>query len=122
MRVRPIVLLAVMIVASSASISGQQAPGGGQLTVSPWFPAVHQAGSFALIRTPSKTASTLASLFIAPLPAQAIGQPASQPQTIVCGMTLIPADPKMDAAIRRVVPENGPTFKIKTLEPPDCRR
>jgi hypothetical protein len=45
-----------------------------------------------------------------------------QQPTIVCGMTLLPADPKLDAAIRHPVPEDGPTSVITILEPRDCRR
>jgi len=45
-----------------------------------------------------------------------------QQPAIVCGMTLLPADPKLDAAIRHPVPEDGPTSVITILEPRDCRR
>src|SRR5215471_21855972 len=47
------------------------------------------------------------------------GQPVAsivaQP-TIVCGMTLIPADPQFDARIRRTPPVNGQTFTMKKIE------
>jgi hypothetical protein len=45
-----------------------------------------------------------------------------QQPTVVCGMMLVPADPAMDAAIRHTVPENGPTFAIRRVQPPVCRR
>ena len=47
---------------------------------------------------------------------------AQQRQTIVCGMRLVPADPKFDAAMRRAVPENGPAFTLRTAPPPVCRQ
>jgi hypothetical protein len=43
-------------------------------------------------------------------------------QTIVCGMRLVPADPKIDAAMRHAVPANGPAFTMRTVPPPVCRR
>ena len=46
---------------------------------------------------------------------------AAQP-TVVCGMTLIPANPQFDAGIRRTPPANGRTFTLNTIEPKDCRR
>jgi hypothetical protein len=48
---------------------------------------------------------------------------AAQPsRTIVCGMKLVPADPAFDALIRRSVPENSPTFMMRTAPPPVCRQ
>ena len=42
--------------------------------------------------------------------------------TVVCGMTLIPADPNVDPGIRHEVPENGPKFPIGSVDPKICRR
>jgi hypothetical protein len=43
-------------------------------------------------------------------------------RTIVCGMKLVPADPAFDSSMRRTVPENGPTFMMRTAPPPVCRQ
>ena len=40
---------------------------------------------------------------------------------VVCGLTLIPADPSVDSAIRHDVPEDGPRFSIRSVEPKLCR-
>jgi hypothetical protein len=50
------------------------------------------------------------------------GLGAQPSRTIVCGMKLVPADPAFDASIRRAVPENGPTFMMRTAPPPVCRQ
>jgi len=44
-----------------------------------------------------------------------------QPPNVVCGMTLVPADPKIDTGIRHRVPENAPRFTIRTVRPEICR-
>jgi hypothetical protein len=64
--------------------------------------------------------------FLFPTPAPTLNQPAdarfaSKP-TVVCGLTLIPGDPNVDPAIRREVPEDGPRYSIRTVEPKLCRR
>ena len=41
---------------------------------------------------------------------------------VVCGMTLIPADPNIDAGIRHPIPKNGPKFSIQTIPLPPCQR
>jgi len=61
-----------------------------------------------------------------PPKASLLGQrPAQRPAQafrVLCGMTLIPADPKIDAGIRHPVPENGPKFSIQTFPPPACQQ
>jgi hypothetical protein len=42
--------------------------------------------------------------------------------TVVCGMTLIPADPNVDRGMRHDVPEGGPRFSVRSIEPTLCRR
>ena len=44
-----------------------------------------------------------------------------QMSKVKCGMTLIPADPKLDAAMRFVVPDGGNTFVIQVVPPSVCR-
>ena len=70
---------------------------------------------------PEKVPGTL--LFAAPSRDALKQHLGAQPsRTIVCGMKLVPADPAFDAAIRRAVPENGPTFMMRTAPPPVCRQ
>jgi hypothetical protein len=40
----------------------------------------------------------------------------SQPPRVVCGMTLVPADPRFDARIRRRTPADGRTFAIDAVD------
>jgi len=67
---------------------------------------------------PSKPASLPRFLFPTPAPNVRL---APKP-TVVCGMTLIPADPNVDPGIRHEVPENGPKFPIGSVDPKICRR
>ena len=48
-------------------------------------------------------------------------QRSRQTLTVNCGMTMIPADPKMDAAIRFRVPESGAKSVIRIVPPSVCR-
>ena len=42
--------------------------------------------------------------------------------TVVCGMTLVPADPKVDARMMRVpAPDSGVTFTLRSVQPPICK-
>ncbi len=46
---------------------------------------------------------------------------AAAPQSrIVCGMTVIQADPTLDPKMVIRAPENGPDQKIVRIEPPAC--
>src|SRR5215831_20956550 len=66
-----------------------------------------QSGAFAnLFEKPGKTAIRLNVPVRITL--SVVTETRSLPQpTIVCGMTLIPADPTLDAAIRHTVPQGG---------------
>ena len=64
--------------------------------------------------------------FLFPTPTPTLNQPsdlrvAAKP-TVICGLTLIPADPNVDPAIRHEVPEDGPRFLIRSVDPKICRR
>jgi hypothetical protein len=61
-------------------------------------------------------------LFMTPRLLQRGQQDARSTPKIVCGMTLIPADPNIDSAIRHAVPGNGPAYSIRAVNPPACRR
>ena len=45
---------------------------------------------------------------------------AAPPPRIVCGMTVIQADPTLDPKMVIRAPENGPDQKIVRIEPPAC--
>jgi hypothetical protein len=47
-------------------------------------------------------------------------KPATVP-TIVCGMTLVPADPKVDPKMRVEAPERGVTFTMRAVPPTICK-
>ena len=53
--------------------------------------------------------------------AQLTAQRAFQTLTVNCGMTMIPADPKMDAGIRIRIPEGGVKSVIQIVPPSICR-
>jgi hypothetical protein len=46
--------------------------------------------------------------------------PAAKP-TVVCGMVLVPADPKIDPRMRVNVPDRGVTFTMRAVQPTICR-
>ena len=55
------------------------------------------------------------------LKALKLERPAQTPR-VLCGTTLIPADPKLDAKILRPVPEgDGSKFTLKFVTPPACQ-
>jgi hypothetical protein len=41
--------------------------------------------------------------------------------TVVCGTTLVPADPKVDPKIRKAVPDAGVTFTLRAVPPAICK-
>jgi hypothetical protein len=122
-----IVSLAAAIFAGLASLSAQQTPGGlpaqsssaaGQTI----FPSSQPATSFGSLFGKRSTPA-LSPPFIFTIPS--LDRPAerlSQQPAVVCGMTLIPADPKLDSAIRHAVPDRGLKFAIRGVVPKDCRR
>lgn len=44
----------------------------------------------------------------------------SQKPRVVCGLTVIAADPTIDPKIRMPIPDDGVDFKIRRLRPPLC--
>jgi hypothetical protein len=105
MRVALVVPLVAAVFAGGASISAQPAQ-------RPWN----------LFENPSKLAATPPPLFMTPRLLQRGQQDVRPTPKIVCGMTLIPADPNIDSAIRHAVPGNGPAHSIRAINPPACRR
>jgi hypothetical protein len=41
--------------------------------------------------------------------------------TVVCGMTLVPGDPKLDRSMKKAAPD-AKRFPMKTVEPQVCKR
>lgn len=41
--------------------------------------------------------------------------------TIICGMTVVPADPRVDPKMRVAAPARGVTFTMRTVPPTICR-
>lgn len=48
-------------------------------------------------------------------------QPVPPKSTVVCGMTLVPADPKVDPKMRKAAPDAGVTFTLRAVPPAICR-
>jgi hypothetical protein len=132
MRVASIVTLLTAVLTGSASIPATAASGGLPFLQAS---AVERQTPRSLFVT-SQRRNAFQDLFtgqlkLDPRPplrpkAPSLGQPpaqrSAQGSRVVCGMTLIPLDPKIDAAIRHPIPENGPKFTIQTILPPACRQ
>ena len=97
MRITTILAFVAVVHSGSVSIAAQQ-----------------RANLFA----PSKPSKPTRFLFPTRTPGV---QPAPKP-TVVCGLTLIPVDPNVDPKIRLEVPENGPRFSTRSVDPKLCRR
>jgi hypothetical protein len=115
MRITAMVAFVVAVHAGSGSLAAQQPTDG--------LPP--QASASGNLFTPkSKPPSPRRFLFPTPAPTltpSSSGQLAQKP-AVVCGLTLIPGDPSVDPAIRQEVPENGPNYLIRSVDPKLCRR
>ena len=108
MRIAAILAFVTVVHIGSASLAAQQPTDG--------LPP--KANPFGNLFAPSsKPPSPPRFLF----PTPTFNQRPDKP-TVVCGLTLIPADPNVDPAIRREVPEDGPRFVIRSVDPKLCRR
>jgi hypothetical protein len=47
--------------------------------------------------------------------------PAAKP-TVVCGMALVPADPKIDPRMRVTIPDTGVAFTMRKVQPTVCKQ
>jgi len=108
MRIAAILAFVAVVHIGSASLAAQQPTDGLPPKASPF-------GN--LFAPSSKPPSPPRYLF----PTPTFNQRGDKP-TVVCGLTLIPADPNVDPAIRREVPEDGPRFVIRFVDPKLCRR
>jgi hypothetical protein len=55
-------------------------------------------------------------------PAQQAQWSSAQKRTVVCGMTVLPADPTIDPKIRVSAPRSGVRFTIRSVQPPVCQK
>ena len=114
MRITSIVGFVAAVHIGSASIAAQQPTDG--------LPP--QASPFGNVFAPKSKPPSPRFLF--PTPAPSFNQPPDahlgQKPTVVCALTLIPADPNVDPGIRHEVPADGPKFLIRSVEPRLCRR
>ena len=114
MRIIGIVAFVAAVHIGSASLAAQQPTNG--------LPEASPFGS--LFAQKSKPPSPPRFLFPTPSPRrnQPSGARVVQEPTVVCGLTLIPGDSNVDPAIRREVPEDGPKFSIRSVDPKICRQ
>ena len=108
MRITAIIAFVAVVHIGSASIAAQQ-PAEGLL------PKANPSGN--LFAPSSKPPSPPRYLF----PTPTFNQRGDKP-TVVCGLTLIPADPNVDPAIRHEVHADGSRFVIRSVDPKLCRR
>ena len=114
MRITAMLAFVAVVQFGSASMAAQQLNNG----LSP------NGNTFGNLFAPRSKPSSPRFLF--PTPAPTLNQHSSghvaQEPTVVCGLTLIPGNPNIDPAIRREVPDGGPRFSIRSVEPTACRR
>jgi hypothetical protein len=131
MRVSLGLSLVAAMFAGVPSLCAQQAPGGLSTQSSPASVEatlrLRLAAAQAVTRfesrfgKPGKPAFKRPFVFTTP-PSDRTGEQVSQQPAVVCGMTLIPADPKLDSAMRHAVPDRDLKFAIRAIVPDDCRR
>ena len=112
MRIAAMISVVGVVSIGSASIAAQQPPNGlskENLTGSLFWP-------------PTKTPSSPRPLFPSPTLTQRPELRLAPKPTVVCGLTVIPADPNIDPGIWHDVPEDGPRFLIRSVDPRLCRR
>jgi hypothetical protein len=132
MRDAVIVALWVGLLASYGSVSGQERSGASSLfeatrptwepTLSPWFAAAKPTTPSGNLFASQPNVDPKRSLPRTPVLGQQLHRVPGQSPTVICGMTLIPADPEVDAAMRRTVPNDGTRFTVRTVPPQICRQ
>jgi hypothetical protein len=114
MRLTAIASLVAVVLVGSASISAQQPANG-------WPPTASLSRN---VFAPKSKPAAPHFLFPTPTPSlnQRSGARVAQKPAVVCGLTVIPGDPNVDPGIRQEVPEDGPTFSIRSVDPKVCQR
>lgn len=104
MRVRQIALVAALLLATGAAASAQ-------------LPFTHHPSKdpyrnlFGRQEPPQKIS----------LPVRSAARQAPQQPLVVCGMLIVPADPKKDPKMVRRPPADGVEHKLRLVTPPVCR-
>jgi hypothetical protein len=101
------VVVALTLVAAQPAIAGQRPSSPSPTTR---FGALRQAQPYKNLFTPATPA---------PVATQSAALEPSKP-TVVCGMTLIPTNPKIDPKIRVTPKADGTRYTIRAIEPPTC--
>ena len=131
MRMAVIVVLLMSVVMSSDSrAAGEQqlgsapAPGvnGGRLFPQPVTPSTDVLRPFTnLFDTPLQPDSKSRQMVMFQA-LQNLRSASNTKPTVLCGMTLVPVDPNLDAAIRHTVPRDGVRWTVRAVPPPACER
>ena len=100
----PVLAAGILVLASSPRALAHE----------PWSFQIDPSKNAALAEQLEKTAQQRQDL------SQAAAQRQVQRPTVNCGLTLVPPDPKLDAAIRVPAPTRV-TPTIRTVTPPMCR-
>lgn len=101
-----------------ASLAGVLACSASLLAQSPSSPQPNAFGNlFGQRPRPRKQPQSIFAGASTPSPAPGLAQ-----AVIVCGLTLLPADPAVDAAIRHPLPANVGTFTMQKIVPSACQR
>jgi hypothetical protein len=120
------VLVVGVVVGFAAAAAAQQTSAGGSLSARPWFSSEPQApkplGDLFPKRKPltEKQLDLLAAAARQRRFGQLLQLPAQS--TVVCGMTLVPADPTIDPTIRHAPPADGQLFAMSKIVPRDCQK
>jgi len=112
MRITAIVSFVAVVYIGSASIAAQQPTNGLPPKENPFGTCSGRRARRSPPRLlfPTRALNQRPELRLAPKP------------TVICGLTLIPADPNVDPAIRHDVSEDGPRFLIRSVDPKLCRQ
>ncbi len=103
--------IGVFAIALSAVVSAQQVGSGALMPEFSCKPRQKPAAPPYVFRMPAVPITTPKET------AGAAGKP-----TVLCGMTLIPADPGFDAAMRKRAPDTATSFTIARIQPRACTR
>jgi len=114
MRIACIIVVAAAFAAPAPAAA--QSPSAGPRP--PDAPVVSMPDLFGSRSKPAKPAA----LPSRPLPAVATLSDRPPDARVVCGMTLVPADPQHDAKIRHRPPADSPAFTVRSIEPRMCQR
>ena len=107
----------VMLLVGVLALFGAAPAGAQTLRLSPrsLFEAPQSVGLEAMAQAALRRARQKQSLTLR-------SEPLSQKPRVVCGMTIVPADPKLDAAIMHPVPNSDASkFTLQIVTPPTCR-